>query len=69
MASSSSTLTMSPRAKHCCKAQKGQLLLWNVQVLPILIGAQLQGYLDCTTVTPNKIISVRQNDKMIDDVN
>lgn len=42
---------------------------WKVQVLLILRGAHSQGYLDGTTVAPNKKISVKQDDKMIDDVN
>jgi hypothetical protein len=38
------------------KLNKTNYSLWKAQVLPILRGAQLKGYLDDTNVAPNKMI-------------
>jgi hypothetical protein len=58
MASSSSTGSSTPLLGYVIteKLNKTNYSLWKAQVLPILQGAQLQGYLDGTNVTPAKTI-------------
>jgi hypothetical protein len=41
------------------KLNKGNYALWRVQVLPIIRGAQLQGYLDGTSIAPEKEVNVK----------
>jgi hypothetical protein len=70
MVSSSSAIPIHLLGKSIdIKLNKTNSTFWKVQVLLILRGAHLQGYLDGTTVAPNKKISVKHDDKMIDDVN
>jgi hypothetical protein len=45
------------------KLNKGNYALWRAQVLPIIRGAQLQGYLDGTLVAPEKEVNVKIADK------
>jgi hypothetical protein len=45
------------------KLNKVNYALWRVQVLPIIRGAQLQGYLDGTSITPKKEVDVKIADK------
>jgi hypothetical protein len=45
------------------KLNKGNYVLWRAQVLPIIRGAQLQGYLDGTSIAPEKEVDVKIADK------
>jgi hypothetical protein len=45
------------------KLNKGNYALWRAHVLPIIRGAQLQGYLDGTSITPEKEVDVKIADK------
>ena len=65
MASSSSTAVPTPLLGQMVtvKLNKGNYALWRAQVLPIIRGAQLQGYLDGTLVTPEKEVDVKIADK------
>jgi hypothetical protein len=58
MTSFSSTGSSAPLLVYVIteKLNKTNYSMWKAQVLPILRGAQLQGYLDGTNVTPAKTI-------------
>lgn len=69
MVSSSSALPIPLLGKSVIvKLNKTNFALWKAQVLPILRGVQLQGYLDDTAIAPDEKISFKQNGKMIDDI-
>jgi hypothetical protein len=65
MASSSSSAVPTPLLGQvvATKLNKGNYVLWRVQVLPIIRGAQLQGYLDGTSIAPEKEVNVKITDK------
>jgi hypothetical protein len=65
MASSSSLAVPTPLLGQVVvvKLDKGNYALWRAQVLPIIRGAQLQGYLDGTSITPGKEVDVKIADK------
>jgi hypothetical protein len=42
------------------KLNKGIYAFWRAQVLPIIRGAQLQGYLDGTFIAPEKEVIQQQ---------
>jgi hypothetical protein len=56
-----SSMSMAPLLGYAVveKLTKTNYSLWKVQVLHILRGAQLQGYLDGSTVAPDKKISIK----------
>jgi hypothetical protein len=58
MVSSSLTRSSTPLLGYVIveKLNKTNYSLWKARVLPILRGAQLQGYLDGTNVAPAKTI-------------
>ena len=47
------------------KLGKNNYLLWKVQVLPAVRGAQMFGYLDGTNVAPAKEIDAKDGDKVV----
>jgi hypothetical protein len=65
MASSSSSVVPTPLLGQvvAVKLNKGNYALWTTQVLPIIRGAQLQGYLDGTFIAPEKEVDVKIADK------
>jgi hypothetical protein len=74
MASSSSTGSSTPLLGYVIakKLNKTNYSLWKAQVLPILRGAQLQGYLDGTNVAPAKMIkgkTTRDKEEATQEVN
>ncbi|WVZ51017.1 hypothetical protein U9M48_002209 [Paspalum notatum var. saurae] len=44
------------------KLTKNNFLLWRLQVLPTVRGAQMTGYLDSTTICPDAEISIKDGD-------
>jgi hypothetical protein len=65
MASSPSSVVPTPLLGQVVtvKLNKGNYALWRAQVLPIIRGAQLQGYLDGTFIAPEKEVDVKIADK------
>jgi hypothetical protein len=65
MASSSSSVVPTPLLGQvvAVKLNKGNYALWRAQVLPIIRGAQLQGYLDGTFIALEKEVDVKIVDK------
>jgi hypothetical protein len=65
MASPSSSAVPTPLLGQvvAVKLNKGNYALWRVHVLPIIRGAQLQGYLDGTFIAPEKEVDVKIADK------
>jgi hypothetical protein len=45
------------------KLTKENYTLWKAQFLPVIIGAQLVGYLDGTTPAPSKTIEIEKDAK------
>jgi hypothetical protein len=65
MASSSSSAVPTPLLGQvvAVKLNKVNYALWRAQVLPIIRGAQLQGYLDGTSIAPEKEVDIKITDK------
>jgi hypothetical protein len=65
MASPSSSAVPTPLLGQvvAVKLNKGNYALWRAQVLPIIRGAQLQGYLDGIFIAPEKEVDVKIADK------
>jgi hypothetical protein len=65
MASSSSLAVPTPLLGQVVvvKLNKGNYALWRAQVLPIIRGAQFQGYLDGTSIGPEKEVDIKIADK------
>jgi hypothetical protein len=61
MASLSSSAVPTPLLGQvvAIKLNKGNYTLWRAQVLPIIRGAQIQGYLDGTSITLEKEVDVK----------
>jgi hypothetical protein len=61
MASLSSSAVPTPLLGQmvAIKLNKGNYALWRAQVLPIIRGAQIQGYLDGTSITLEKEVDVK----------
>jgi len=51
------------------KLNKGNYALWRAQVLPIIRGAQLQGYLDGTSKAPEEEVDIKIDDKTLKEPN
>ncbi|CAN6209658.1 unnamed protein product [Urochloa humidicola] len=51
------------------KLTKSNFVQWKAQVLPVLQGVQLEGYLDGSNVAPLAEIEVKEGDKMVKAVN
>jgi hypothetical protein len=51
------------------KLNKGNYALWRAQVLPIIRDAQLQSYLDGTSIAPEKEVNVKITDKTMKESN
>jgi hypothetical protein len=47
------------------KLSSENYILWKAQVLAVVRGAHLHGYLDGSTTTPSKTVQVQQSDKMM----
>lgn len=51
------------------KLTKNNLQVWKLQVLAIIRGTQLEGYLDGSTAPPPKEVNVKEGDKVVNGVN
>jgi hypothetical protein len=71
MASSSSMAIPTPLLGQTIaeKLTKSNYALWKAQVLPILHGAQLQGYIDGSAKAPEEQIDVKNSDKTVKESN
>jgi len=61
MASTSAVPTPLLGQAVAVKLTKANYVLWRAQVLPIIRGAQLQGYLDGSAVAPEEMIDVKHD--------
>jgi hypothetical protein len=65
MASSSNTTN--PLLTHVIseKLSKNNHMLWKAQALPIVRGAQLEGFLTCVAKAPEEYIVTKESDKEV----
>jgi hypothetical protein len=71
MASSSQTVVPTPLLGQivAAKLSKTNYALWRTQVLPIIRGAQLQGYFDGSLAVPEEKIPNKSDDKTTEEIN
>jgi hypothetical protein len=51
------------------KLTRNNFLLWKTQILPIIRGARMEGYLTGATRAPSAAIDVKEGDKVVTKIN